>query len=351
MLTGLDAGRRPGAARPAPGRAPRRRRSPNGSSRRAAATRWRCWSCPTELSADQLGGSSPLPAQLHLTARVEQAFLDRSRRLPPPVQTAAAARGRRRHRRARRRPPRSIGARRRRAGSRGRRGLRTARRRGRDGARCGTRWCAPRSTRPPPASNDAAVHRALADALAGLGDSDREAWHRAAAAEGPDAEVVAALERVGVPRRASRRLRRRDDRLRTRGSTERRGAAACRADVRRCSQRLGVRARPPESRDAAVHGARSRHRPGAAQRHRASAGTHRGQHRLGDRRSPDLHRRRPRRPRRRPAAVPWRWRSPPPSCAPTAPTAAPPCQPATSTSTSRATTRLGPRASSRCSSP
>ncbi len=42
---------------------------------------------PTELSAAQLRGSSPLPAQLHLTARVERVFLDRSRRLPAPVQS------------------------------------------------------------------------------------------------------------------------------------------------------------------------------------------------------------------------------------------------------------------------
>ena len=42
---------------------------------------------PTELSPDQLRGSSPLPEQLHLTTRVEQAFLDRSRRLAPPVQS------------------------------------------------------------------------------------------------------------------------------------------------------------------------------------------------------------------------------------------------------------------------
>ena len=47
------------------------------------------------------------------------------------------------------------------------------------------------------------AHRALADALARLGDTDREAWHRAAAAEGPDPEVVAALELVGS--RAERR--------------------------------------------------------------------------------------------------------------------------------------------------
>ena len=47
------------------------------------------------------------------------------------------------------------------------------------------------------------IHRALADALATLGDIDRAAWHRAAAAEGPDADVAAALELVGS--RAERR--------------------------------------------------------------------------------------------------------------------------------------------------
>ncbi len=41
---------------------------------------------PTELSETQLRGSSPLPAQLHLTDRVEQVFLDRCRRLPDQVQ-------------------------------------------------------------------------------------------------------------------------------------------------------------------------------------------------------------------------------------------------------------------------
>ncbi len=41
---------------------------------------------PRELDTAQLTGAAPLPAQLHLTERVEQAFLDRSRRLPEPVQ-------------------------------------------------------------------------------------------------------------------------------------------------------------------------------------------------------------------------------------------------------------------------
>ena len=47
------------------------------------------------------------------------------------------------------------------------------------------------------------VHRALAEALSGHGDPDREAWHRASAAEGPDPEVVGALELAGT--RAQRR--------------------------------------------------------------------------------------------------------------------------------------------------
>ena len=47
------------------------------------------------------------------------------------------------------------------------------------------------------------VHRALADALDSLEDSDRATWHRAAAADGPDESLVAALDQVGA--RAERR--------------------------------------------------------------------------------------------------------------------------------------------------
>jgi hypothetical protein len=41
---------------------------------------------PGTLSAEQLAGAEPLPAQLHLTAGIERVFLDRCRRLPPDVQ-------------------------------------------------------------------------------------------------------------------------------------------------------------------------------------------------------------------------------------------------------------------------
>src|SRR5438270_213777 len=42
---------------------------------------------PTALTSDQLAGAAPLPAQLHLTERLQRVFLDRCRRLPDQVQT------------------------------------------------------------------------------------------------------------------------------------------------------------------------------------------------------------------------------------------------------------------------
>ena len=157
---------------------------------------------PTELSSEQLGGTSPLPAQLHLTTRVEQAFLERSRLLSPPVQSLlllaaaddtgelAVVRG----------AASTLGGGEQALEAAIASGLLIA---GKDSVK--VRHPLVRSAVYQAATGEQrrAAHRALADALAGLGDTDREAWHRAEAASGPDPAVVAALELVGA--RAERR--------------------------------------------------------------------------------------------------------------------------------------------------
>ncbi|WP_426562417.1 helix-turn-helix transcriptional regulator [Angustibacter sp. McL0619] len=157
---------------------------------------------PAELTLDQLSGVAPLPSQLHLTSRVEQVFLERSRRLPPTVQTmlllaAADDSG----------DPVLV----RRAAAT--LGLVDADVQAAVDSNLIIESATALSVRHPlvrSAVYQAATgaqrrqaHRALADALSGHGDPDREAWHRAAAAEGPDPEVVVALDLAGA--RAQRR--------------------------------------------------------------------------------------------------------------------------------------------------
>ncbi|WP_260470352.1 helix-turn-helix transcriptional regulator [Streptomyces sp. RP5T] len=157
---------------------------------------------PAELTRDQLSGVEPLPPQLHLTSRVERIFLDRSRRLPPTAQTvlllvAADDSG----------APDVV---RRAAATLGLvdTDLQAAVDAGllvESPAALSLRHPLVRSAvyQAATGAQRRQAHRALAGALSGHGDPDREAWHRASAAEGPDPEVVAALELAGA--RARRR--------------------------------------------------------------------------------------------------------------------------------------------------
>ncbi|WP_345507619.1 helix-turn-helix transcriptional regulator [Terrabacter aeriphilus] len=149
---------------------------------------------PTGLSPAQLHGQAPLPQRLALTAGVERAFLDRCRRLPQGVQTlllvaAADATGR-------------VATVRQAAATLGvdaagwdgaeRAGLLTV-----TGDVVAVRHPLVRSAVYQAATSyeQRQVHRALAEAV-GVDDPDRATWHRAAAADGPDAEVAAALHDV-----------------------------------------------------------------------------------------------------------------------------------------------------------
>ena len=151
---------------------------------------------PTGLSPDQLTGQAPLPQQLTLTAGVERAFLDRCRALSEQVQTlllvaAADATG-------------QAGTVRRAAATLGvdatawrdaeRSGLLTV-----TGDTVAVRHPLVRSAVYQAATSfeQRQAHRALADAV-GDEDPDRATWHRAAAADGSDADVADALADVAV---------------------------------------------------------------------------------------------------------------------------------------------------------
>jgi DNA-binding CsgD family transcriptional regulator len=153
-----------------------------------------------ELTPDQRRGVAPVPAGLLITGRVERVFLDRCRRLPPPVQSvlllaaaddtgrlstvkdAAASLGLK---------PEAVAA------------ALDSQLLVAEGETVRVRHPLVRSAVYQSAGHEERrrVHRALAEALPG--DPDRQAWHRAGAAEGPDEGVVEAL--VGAGSRAERR--------------------------------------------------------------------------------------------------------------------------------------------------
>jgi DNA-binding CsgD family transcriptional regulator len=151
---------------------------------------------PAGLSPDVLRGAAPLPPLLTLTAGVERAFLDRSRRLSAQVQSllllvAADATGRVRVLRA---AGRELGVEDSAWHDAERAGLLSV-----SGDTVAVRHALVRSAVYQAATSfeRRQAHAALADAL-GADDPDRATWHRAAAADGPDDAVADALHHVAV---------------------------------------------------------------------------------------------------------------------------------------------------------
>src|SRR4051794_4783331 len=150
---------------------------------------------PTALTTEQLAGSAPLPSQLHLTDRVQRVFLDRCRRLPEPVQTlllvaaaddtgslavvqqAAALLGV---------PAAALGE------AEQAKLLVTDR----DSIRVQHPLVRSAVYQSATGHDRRAAHHALATVLGATHDPDRQAWHLAVCADGPDPDVANALERT-----------------------------------------------------------------------------------------------------------------------------------------------------------
>ncbi len=150
---------------------------------------------PTELTADQLAGTAPPPSQLQLTERVQRVFLDRCRRLPEHVQTVLLV--------ASADDTGSLAVVQEAAGVLGvpAQAVHEAEHAkllvtDRDSIRVRHPLVRSAVYQAATGHERRTAHRALATALSSTGDPDRQAWHLAAAADGPDLTIAAALERA-----------------------------------------------------------------------------------------------------------------------------------------------------------
>jgi DNA-binding CsgD family transcriptional regulator len=157
---------------------------------------------PTTLTPDQRRGVAPLPERPQLTPAMERVFLDRCRRLPPEVQTLllVAAADDSGQVATVRRAARVLGV--------TADALETAERSGLVLMEAGglrVRHPLVRSAVYQAATSGERrrVHQALADVADPVRDADRQAWHRAASVDMPDAGVVTALDEAAA--RAERR--------------------------------------------------------------------------------------------------------------------------------------------------
>ena len=302
---GADRSRPRGRAR-SPGRAPRRRATRGGrrpaGGRDAEATPWLCSSCPPSSARPSSGAPPRCPRSCTSPTASSGSSSTAAGSCPAPVQlvllvAAAEDAGDLAVVRASRRGPRRGRARRWRPPSRPACWSPTAR-------SCSVRHPLVRSAIYQ-AATDAQrrrVHRALAEALAGRGDPDRETWHRAAAAEGPDQEIVDALAERRRARGASRWVRRRVRGVRTGGGLTTSAPQRAHVDPRGRAQRLGLRTGRPRGTSCSHWRARPPTDPLLLADIARLRGADRGQHRLGHRRPPDLHRGRGRGVRGRPSA-------------------------------------------------
>ncbi|MDT4910154.1 MAG: hypothetical protein QOI69_3395 [Pseudonocardiales bacterium] len=155
---------------------------------------------PTALTGAQLDGTAPIPAQLRLTDRVQRVFLDRCRRLPVEVQTLllVAAADDSGNLAVVAHAAAQLGVSAAAVSDAERAGLIVT---DRDSVRVRHPLVRSGVYQAATGHERRAAHRALAAAL--TDDPDRRAWHQAAAADGPDADVVAALQQAAG--RAERR--------------------------------------------------------------------------------------------------------------------------------------------------